>query len=199
MTCGIVLASKSQIRSLLLEKAGIQFSTVDPAIDEKEVKLSYISNNYPTRDIADVLADMKARKISNRFPDSIVIGCDQILDFNSKILSKAKDQDELIHQLKRLQGNKHKLHSACVVYNAQKPEWRFIVSVSMTMRNLSDRYISKYVKDNWDDIKHSVGGYQIENSGISLFSKIDGDFFSVLGLPIIQLIGHLLNRGVIEQ
>ncbi len=163
MTCGIVLASKSQIRSLLLEKAGIEFSTVDPAIDEKEVKLSYISNNYPTRDIADVLADMKARKISNRFPDSIVIGCDQILDFNSKILSKAKDQDELIHQLKQLQGNKHKLHSACVVYNAQKPEWRFIGSVSMTMRNLSDRYISKYVQDNWDDIKHSVGGYQLES------------------------------------
>ena len=199
MTCGIVLASKSPIRSLLLEKTGIEFSTVDPAIDEKEVKLSYISNNYPTRDIADVLADMKARKISNRFPDSIVIGCDQILDFNSKILSKAKDQDELIHQLKQLQGNKHKLHSACVVYNAQKPEWRFIGSVSMTMRNLSDRYILKYVKDNWDDIKHSVGGYQIENSGISLFSKIDGDYFSVLGLPIIQLVGHLLNRGVIEK
>ena len=199
MTCGIVLASKSPIRSLLLEKTGIEFSTVDPAIDEREVKLSYISNNYPTRDIADVLADMKARKISNRFPDSIVIGCDQILDFNSKILSKAKDQDELIHQLKQLQGNKHKLHSACVVYNAQKPEWRFIGSVDMTMRNLSDRYISKYVQDNWDDIKHSVGGYQIENSGISLFSKIDGDYFSVLGLPIIQLIDHLLNRGVIEQ
>ena len=191
MTCGIVLASKSQIRSLLLEKAGIEFSTVDPAIDEKEVKLSYISNNYPTRDIADVLADMKARKISNRFPDGIVIGCDQILDFNSVILSKAKDQDELIYQLKQLQGNKHKLHSACVVYNAQKPEWRFIGSVSMTMRNLSDRYISKYVQDNWDGIKHSVGGYQIENSGISLFSKIDGDYFSVLGLPIIQLIDHL--------
>ena len=199
MKCGIVLASKSPIRSLLLEKAGIEFSTVDPAIDEREVKLSYISNNYPTRDIADVLADMKARKISNRFPNSIVIGCDQILDFNSKILSKAIDQDELIHQLKQLQGNKHKLHSACVVYNAQKPEWRFIGSVGMTMRNLSDRYISKYVQDNWDGIKHSVGGYQIENSGISLFSKIDGDYFSVLGLPIIQLIGHLLNRGVIEQ
>ena len=199
MTCGIVLASKSPIRSLLLENAGIEFSTVDPAIDEKEVKLSYISNNYPARDIADVLADMKARKISNRFPDSVVIGCDQILDFNSKILSKAEDQDELIHQLKQLQGNKHKLHSACVVYNAQKPEWRFIGSVGMTMRNLSDRYISKYVQDNWDGIKHSVGGYQIENSGISLFSKIDGDYFSVLGLPIIQLIDHLLNRGVIEQ
>ena len=199
MTCGIVLASKSQKRSLLMEKAGIEFSTVDPAIDEKEVKLSYISNNYPARDIADVLADMKARKLSNRFSDSIVIGCDQILDFNSKILSKAKDQEELIHQLKQLQGNKHKLHSACVVYKAQKPEWRFIGSVSMTMRNLSDRYISKYVQDNWDDIKHSVGGYQIENSGISLFSKIDGDYFSVLGLPIIQLIDHLLNRGVIEQ
>ena len=199
MTCRIVLASKSQLRSLLLEKAGIEFSAVDPAIDEKEVKLSYISNNYPARDIADVLADMKARKISNRFPDSIVIGSDQILDFNSKILSKAKDQDELVYQLKQLQGKKHKLHSACVVYNAQKPEWRFIGSVSMTMRNLSDRYISQYVQDNWDDIKHSVGGYQIENSGISLFSKIDGDYFSVLGLPIIQLIDHLLNRGVIEQ
>ncbi len=199
MVNDLLLASSSSIRKQLFEKANVSVKCVKPNVDEESVKASLLMEKYKARDIADALAELKATKVSSMNPANLVIGCDQILDFNSKILSKAKDQDELIYQLKQLQGNKHKLHSACVVYNAQKPEWRFIGSVSMTMRNLSDRYILKYVKDNWDDIKHSVGGYQIENSGISLFSKIDGDYFSVLGLPIIQLVGHLLNRGVIEQ
>ena len=199
MTTDIILASKSKVRALLLKNAGLSFVSVDAAIDEEQLKLSYIDAGYTPRDVADVLADMKAKKISNRFPNQLVIGCDQILSFREQIISKAKNINDLVHQLKVLEGNEHIVYSASVVYINNKPEWRFIGSANMTMRNLSDDFIFKYVEENWKKIQHSVGGYEIESSGASLFSKIDGDYFSVLGIPLLQLINYLINRGVIKQ
>ncbi len=199
MTTDIILASKSKVRALLLKNAGLNFVSVDAAIDEEQLKLSYIDAGYTPRDVADVLADMKAKKLSNRFPNQIVIGCDQILSFRKQIISKAKNINDLVHQLKILEGNEHIVYSASVVYINNKPEWRFIGSANMTMRNLSDDFILKYVEDNWKKIQHNVGGYEIEGSGASLFSKIDGDHFSVLGIPLLQLIDYLINRGVIKQ
>ena len=199
MTTDIILASKSKVRALLLKNAGLSFVSVDAAIDEEQVKLSYINAGYTPRDVADVLADMKAKKISNRFPNQLVIGCDQILSFREQIISKAKNINDLVHQLKVLEGNEHIVYSASVVYINNKPEWRFIGSANMTMRNLSDDFIFKYVEENWKKIQHSVGGYEIESSGASLFSKIDGDHFSVLGIPLLQLIDYLIIRGVIKQ
>ena len=199
MTTDIILASKSKVRALLLKNAGLRFVSVDAAIDEEQVKLSYINAGYTPRDVADVLADMKAKKLSNRFPNQLVIGCDQILAFREQIISKAKNINDLVHQLKVLEGNEHIVYSASVVYINNKPEWRFIGSANMTMRSLSDDFILKYVEDNWKKIQHSVGGYEIESYGASLFSKIDGDHFSVLGIPLLQLIDYLINRGVIKQ
>ena len=199
MTTDIILASKSKVRALLLKNAGLSFVSVDAAIDEEQLKLSYIDAGYTPRDVADVLADMKAKKLSNRFPNQLVIGCDQILSFREQIISKAKNTNDLVHQLKVLEGNEHIVYSASVVYINNRPEWRFIGSANMTMRNLSDDFILKYVEDNWQKIQHSVGGYEIESVGASLFSKIDGDYFSVLGIPILQLIDYLINRGVIKQ
>tara|TARA_B100000214_G_scaffold168757_1_gene121232 strand:+ start:985 stop:1584 length:600 start_codon:yes stop_codon:yes gene_type:complete len=197
MTTGIILASKSQIRSELLLKAGLKFTAIDANIDEKEVKSSYINKGYSARDLADILAAMKAKKLSCKYLDKLVIGCDQIMECNGQILSKANNPTDLADQLKFLRSKSHTLYSACVVYFANKAEWRFIGSATITMRNLSDGYISKYVDDNWDEVKHCVGGYKIENSGISFLSKINGDYFSILGLPIIQLLDYLVNRGVL--
>ena len=197
MTTGIILASKSQIRSELLLKAGLKFTAIDANIDEKEVKSSYINKGYSARDLADILAAMKAKKLSCKHLDKLVIGCDQIMECNGQILSKANNPTDLANQLKFLRSKSHTLYSACVVYFANKAEWRFIGSATITMRNLSDGYISKYVDDNWDEVKHCVGGYKIENSGISFLSKINGDYFSILGLPIIQLLDYLVNRGVL--
>ena len=197
MTIGIILASKSQIRSELLLKAGLKFTAIDANIDEKEAKSSYINKGYSGRDLADILAAMKAKKLSCKYLDKLVIGCDQIMECNGQILSKANNPTDLADQLKFLRSKSHTLYSACVVYFANKAEWRFIGSATMTMRNLSDGYISKYVDDNWDEVKHCVGGYKIENSGISFLSKINGDYFSILGLPIIQLLDYLVNRGVL--
>ena len=199
MTIDIILASKSKVRALLLKNAGLHFISVDAAIDEEQVKLSYINAGYTPRDVADVLADMKAKKLSNRFPNQLVIGCDQILSFREQIISKAKNINDLVHQLKVLEGNEHIVYSASVVYINNKPEWRFVGCANMTMRNLSDDFILKYVEDNWKKIQHSVGGYEIESSGASLFAKIEGDHFSVLGIPLLQLIDYLINRGVIKQ
>ena len=197
MTTGIILASKSQIRSELLLKAGLKFTAIDANIDEKEVKSSYINKGYSARNLADILAAMKAKKLSCKYLDKLVIGCDQIMECNGQILSKANNPTDLADQLKFLRSKSHTLYSACVVYFANKAEWRFIGSATITMRNLSDEYISKYVDDNWDEVKHCVGGYKIENSGISFLSKINGDYFSILGLPIIQLLDYLVNRGVL--
>ena len=199
MTIGIILASKSQIRSELLLKAGLKFTAIDANIDEKEAKSSYSNKGYSARDLADILAAMKAKKLSCKYLDKLVIGCDQIMECNGQILSKANNPTDLADQLKFLRSKSHTLYSACVVYLANKAEWRFIGSASITMRNLSDEYISKYVDDNWDEVKHCVGGYKIENSGISFLSKINGDYFSILGLPIIQLLDYLVNRGVLKH
>ena len=197
MTIGIILASKSQIRSELLLKAGLKFTAIDAKIDEEEAKSSYINKGCSARDLADILAAMKAKKLSCKYLDKLVIGCDQIMECNGQILSKANNPTDLADQLKFLRSKSHTLYSACVVYFANKAEWRFIGSATITMRNLSDEYISKYVDDNWDEVKHCVGGYKIENSGISFLSKINGDYFSILGLPIIQLLDYLVNRGVL--
>ena len=199
MTIGIILASKSQIRSELLLKAGLKFTAIDANIDEKEVKSSYINKGYSARNLADILAAMKAKKLSCKYLDKLVIGCDQIMECNGQILSKANNPTDLADQLKFLRSKSHTLYSACVVYFANKAEWRFIGSATITMRNLSDEYISKYVDDNWDEVKHCVGGYKIENTGISFLSKINGDYFSILGLPIIQLLDYLVNRGVLKH
>ena len=199
MTIGIILASKSQIRSELLLKAGLKFTAIDANIDEKEAKSSYINKGYSARDLADILAAMKAKKLSCKYLDKLVIGCDQIMECSGQILSKANNPNDLADQLKFLRSKSHTLYSACVVYFANKAEWRFIGSATITMRNLSDEYISKYVDDNWDEVKHCVGGYKIENSGISFLSKINGDYFSILGLPIIQLLDYLVNRGVLKH
>ena len=199
MTIGIILASKSQIRSELLLKAGLKFTAVKANIDEKEVKSSYINEGYSARDLADVLAAMKAEKLSCDYLDKLVIGCDQIMECNGQILSKANSPSDLADQLKFLRNKSHTLYSACVVYFANKAEWRFIGSATITMRNLSNEYINKYVDDNWNSVKYCVGGYKIEDRGISFLSKINGDYFSILGLPIVQLLDHLVNRGVLKH
>ena len=199
MSIGIILASKSQIRSELLLKADLKFTAIDANIDEREAKSSYINKGYSARDLADTLAAMKAKKLSCKYLDKLVIGCDQIMECNGQILSKANNPTDLADQLKFLRSKSHTLYSSCVVYFANKAEWRFIGSATITMHNLSDKYISNYVDDNWNEVKYCVGGYKIENSGISILSKINGDYFSILGLPIIQLLNHLVNRGVLKH
>lgn len=194
----IVLASGSPIRAQLLRNAGIDFDIVVPRVDEDAIKASLLSEDAPAREIADALGEMKARKIADKHFDAMVIGCDQVLAFDNTILSKPGDPQDAYQQLCALRRQRHMLLSAAVIYHEGKPIWRHVGQARLRMRDMSDAYLKSYVERNWDDIRHSVGAYQLEAEGVRLFQSIDGDYFTVLGLPLLELLAFLTLRGVID-
>ncbi|KIC20539.1 Maf family protein [Leisingera sp. ANG-Vp] len=199
MTAHIVLASGSEIRAHLLRQAGIEFATDVPRLDEDAIKASLLAEQAPPRDIADALAEAKARKISGRHPGKLVLGCDQVLDFEGKLLSKPASEEVALAQLKEMCGKRHMLLSAAVIYRDGEPIWRHVGQVRLVMRKCSDAYLQDYVTRNWDSIRNAVGAYKLEEEGVRLFASIDGSYFNVLGLPLMELISYLGLQGVIEQ
>ena len=193
----LILASGSEIRRTLLCNACVSFDTIPVSVDENAIKDSLIAEGAKPRDVADQLAEQKARRVSAKVADALVIGCDQVLEFDGEILSKAADQAELEQQLNRLNGNRHKLHSAAVIYEGGQPVWRHIGTVSLHMRRSSPEYLADYLGRNWPGVAYAVGGYKLEEEGIRLFHRIDGDYFHVLGLPLLELLSYLAEKGVI--
>ncbi|MEO1155353.1 MAG: Maf family protein, partial [Pseudomonadota bacterium] len=169
-----------------------------PRVDEDLLKTSLIAEQTSPRDIADALAEMKAARVADKHPGHLVIGGDQTLEFKGDLLSKPETPDEAIEQVKRLAGQRHVLWSAAVIFDDGKPVWRHVGQVRMQMRLLSDSYINAYVMRNWDSIRHSVGGYKLEEEGVRLFSRIDGSTFDVLGFPLLEVLSYLALRGEIE-
>ncbi|KIC10248.1 septum formation protein Maf [Leisingera sp. ANG-M1] len=199
MTAHIVLASGSEIRAHLLRQACIEFETDVPRLDEEAIKAALLAEQAPPRDIADALAEAKARKISGKHPGKLVLGCDQVLDFEGKLLSKPTSEEVALAQLKEMCGKRHMLLSAAVIYRDGEPIWRHVGQVRLVMRKCSDAYLQDYVSRNWDSIRHAVGAYKLEEEGVRLFASIDGSYFNVLGLPLMELISYLGLQGVIEQ
>ncbi len=195
----IILASGSKIRAQLLRNACVPFEVSAARVDEDAVRASLEAEQASPRDIADTLAELKAQRVAAKNQDALVIGCDQVLAFGQVILNKPQTPDEALSQLKELRGQKHQLLSAAVIYADGKPLWRNVGVVRLQMRDASDAYLADYVDRNWDSIRFAVGGYKLEEEGVRLFTRIDGDYFNVLGLPLLELLSYLTLRGTLPS
>lgn len=195
----LILASSSEIRAQLLRQAAVDY-TVHPArVDEEMVREAMLAEQAPPRDIADALAELKARKVSEKHPEALVLGCDQVLDHGGILLSKPASHEDAEQQLRSLRNDRHMLLSAAVICEGGKPIWRHVGQVRLRMRDASDAYLKGYVSRNWDSIQHAVGAYKLEEEGVRLFTRIDGDYFNVLGLPLLELLAYLTLRGDLER
>jgi septum formation protein len=195
----IILASGSAIRAQLLVRAGVAFTTEVPRLDESAIRDAMVAENATPRDIADTLAEMKAQRIAARAPDAIVIGCDQVLCLGSQIFAKALSIDDARAQLQSLRNRQHQLLSAVVVYQGDRPLWRHVGVARMTMADFSDAWLDDYLGRNWTSVRDAVGCYKLEEEGVRLLSRIEGDYFTVLGLPLIDLLSYLALRGTIAS
>ena len=197
MSRPLLLASTSAIRLQLLRNAGLVVTALPARVDEDSIRRSLEAEDAKPRDIADALAEMKAAKLSTRHPEALVLGCDQVLDFKGKVFAKPETIEEARTHLLSLRGETHALLSAAVVYEAGKPVWRHVGQARLTMRAFSDSYLDAYLARNWPEISHSVGGYMLEAEGIRLFDRVEGDYFTILGLPLLPLLSWLGLTGFI--
>jgi septum formation protein len=198
MPAPLVLASASTTRIAMLRAAGLSFDVRPARIDEPAIRDALLAEGASPRDIADVLAEAKARKVSGQGADGLVLGCDQVLAFEGGVLGKPDCIDAAKAHLRALRGRRHQLLSAAVLYQNGSPVWRHVAEVSLTMRQFSEAFLDAYVERNRDWLCDTVGGYRIEAEGVRLFSRIDGDWFAILGLPLLPLLSYLADRGVIE-
>jgi septum formation protein len=166
-------------------------------VDEDAIKQSLMVEDASPRDVADALAEMKAKRVAAKHPEALVIGCDQVLALGREIYDKPESPEEAFTQLKTLAGQKHQLLSAAVIYHEGKPVWRHVGVVRLFMRDASDDYLRDYIDRNWASIRHAVGAYKLEEEGVRLFARIEGDYFNVLGLPLIELLSYLTLRGTL--
>ncbi|MCK7615987.1 Maf-like protein [Roseibium sediminicola] len=198
MDMALVLASGSRIRAELLKNAGLTIE-VDPAdVDERAVETPLLEANFLPEDIAAVLAEAKANDVSNRRRGDLVIGADQILAFEGERRTKPEDMEAARRQLLAFSGKTHELHSAVVISKDGEAIWRQVTTARLTMRVLSPEFIGHYLANAGDAVLSSVGAYQLESLGVQLFEKIDGDYFTILGLPLLPLLAELRALKVIE-
>ena len=191
----LILASGSAIRATLLANAGIAAELMPARLDEQALIASLVAEDATPHDIADALAEYKAHRIAARHPERLVLGCDQLLVCEGRIFNKPDTPEQAIEHLQALRGKTHKLHTAAVLFFQARPVWRHVATPHLTMRNVSDAWLDDYVRRNWNSIRHCVGCYQIEGEGVRLFSDIQGDLFSIQGLPLLPVLDVLLARG----
>ncbi len=192
----ITLASKSAARRAVLEGAGVPFEAVDSRFDEETAKTGFLARGLSPKEIAEALAEAKAIKVSAGRP-GLVIGADQTLEFEGRLYDKAATLEEARDRLKLLRGKPHRLHSAVVAAQDGAPIWREIVSATLTMRDFSDAFLEDYLAAEGAAALGSVGCYRLEGPGAQLFAKIEGDYFTILGLPLMGLLDLLRRHKVL--
>ena len=195
---GLVLASGSTIRAELLRNAGLCFAVQPADVDERAVEAPLLEAGFPPEDLATVLAEAKANDVSNARPDDLVIGADQILAFEGERYTKPGDMEDARRQLLAFSGKTHELLSAVVLSRGGEAVWRHVSVARLTMRNLSPVFVGLYLSRVGENALSSVGSYQLEGLGVQLFERIEGDYFTVLGLPLLPLLAQLRAEGVLE-
>jgi septum formation protein len=195
----LILASTSKIRARLLRDAGLAFIVEPPGLDESIMRQAVSGEEaLGAHDVAEVLARAKAEAVSDLARKAYVIGADQVLSFGDQILSKPDSMEAARKQLLELSGKTHTLHTSVAVATNGENIWATTEMATLTMRKLSPQFIGHYLAAAEDEVLSSVGAYQVESIGIQLFEKIDGDYFVILGLPLIPLLDALRGEGVIE-
>lgn len=182
----------------MLRNAGIETEANPSRIDERAVEAAIGDAGLGPDDLARILAEAKAVEVSERYPDSLVIGSDQTLSLDDEVLHKAADMDEARHRLRRLSGRTHHLNSAVVLARGGEALWGHVSVARMTMRALDPGFIGRYLSRVGGQVLRSVGVYQIEGEGIQLFDRIEGDHFTIVGMPLLPLVGELRRLGAID-
>lgn len=192
----LVLASGSRTRAAMLEQAGVTAILDRPLVDEDEVKAAGRAEGVSADIVAEALAELKAQRITRRHPGALVVGADQMLECEGRWFDKPADREAARAQLLDLRGKTHRLVSCAVVVRDGERMWHKIDSARLTMRNFSEAFLDDYLTRVGDDVLHSVGAYQLEGLGAQLFHRVEGDFFTILGLPLLPLLGFLRVHGV---
>lgn len=195
----LILASSSRFRRQMLESAGVVFSSVPATVDEPAARVA-MAHNTPQLspgDIAVALAELKALEVSARYPDALVIGADQVLALDNKIFGKPATTTAARNQLLLLRGRTHTLPTAVVLASGGQVVWSHLDQAELQMRAFSDQFLDAYLVAAGDMVTETVGGYALEGIGAQLFERIAGDYFTIIGLPLIALLGELRRQGAL--
>jgi len=195
----IVLASASEARAAMLRAAGVAVETMPARIDEAMVKAALLAEEAPPRDIADKLAELKALRVSARCPGRLVIGADQVLVCDVRLFDKPPTREAAREQLCALRGQTHRLLSAAVIARDGAPVWRHVGQAQLAMRPFTDAFLDQYLDAMGDAVTTTVGAYMLEGLGAQLFARVQGDYFTVLGLPLLEVLGFLRAQGMLVE
>lgn len=198
MTEKIILASGSPFRKAMLADAGVDIEAVPATLDERALEAPLQDSGASPEDVALVLAEAKATEVSERRPGALVLGCDQTLSLGDEVFHKPADMEGARRHLLALSGKTHQLNSAAVLVRDGKVLWRHVGIASMTMRKLDPAFIGRHLARVGAKALSSVGAYQIEGEGVQLFEKIEGDHFTIVGLPLLPLLAELRTLGAID-
>ncbi|MEW7008952.1 Maf-like protein [Lentilitoribacter sp. EG35] len=198
MNSKIILASKSIHRKMLMENAGLNFDTASADIDERTIETAVKDTGVIPKELALILANAKALDVSQKNTDQYVIGSDQTMSMQDKMFHKPKNMDDARRRLLELSGSTHELNSAVVIVKNGETIWQHVSTAELTMRKLTPEFIDRHLAQAGDDVLTSVGAYQLEKEGVQLFDNIKGDFFTIVGLPMLPLLEELRNLGVID-